>query len=274
MQSGDEVAMGWGLGPASVKAGQPAAADDLHPGFVVIPGGAEGTFHTQGRTAYISPLTPQQRSAIIERNTHGNLAFRAIKRAFDIAFSAGAITVLALPGAAICLAIVTQSPGNPLFVDRRVGRFGRPLGVLKFRSMVADADDVEKYFTPQQLEEWQRERKVDHDPRITPIGNWLRRTSLDELPQFVNVLVGQMSVIGPRPITEGELANFGPDREVYLSMRPGITGWWQVQARNDVDFASGERQRMELEYVANPTLAKDAQVFFGTFGAMHDKTGK
>ena len=223
---------------------------------------------------YTSPYTAAERQRFIDRNIHGQLGYRIVKRAFDVVFSGAVITILAIPSAAVCIAIYVQSPGNPFYVDKRVGRFGKPLGVLKFRSMVTDAGNVEKYFTPEQLETWHRERKVDEDPRITAIGNFLRKTSLDELPQFLNVFAGQMSVIGPRPITEEELKNFGPDKDLYLSVLSGITGWWQVSARNNADFLSGERQRLELEYVTGRSFAKDVQVFLGTFGAMAKKTGK
>ena len=223
---------------------------------------------------YASPFTDEERRRLIAENLAGHLGYRFVKRAFDVLFSGAVIAVLAIPGAAICIAINAQSPGNPFYVDKRVGRFGKPLGVLKFRSMVTDAGNVRKYFTPEQLQTWHRERKVEDDPRITAIGNFLRKTSLDELPQFLNVFVGQMSVIGPRPITEEELENFGPDKDLYLSVLPGITGWWQVNARNNADFLSGERQRLELEYVTGISLAKDLQVFLGTFGAMAKKTGK
>ena len=223
---------------------------------------------------YTSPYTAAERQRFIDRNIHGQLGYRIVKRAFDVVFSGAVITILAIPSAAVCIAIYVQSPGNPFYVDKRVGRFGKPLGVLKFRSMVTDAGNVEKYFTPEQLETWHRERKVDEDPRITAIGNFLRKTSLDELPQFLNVFAGQMSVIGPRPITEEELKNFGPDKDLYLSVLSGITGWWQVSARNNADFLSGERQRLELEYVPGSSLATDVQAFLGTFGAMAKKTGK
>ena len=241
-------------------------------GFRVIYSNADG--ETPAGVNYVSPYGEAQRRRLIEENLTGHLGYRIVKRTFDIVFSGAVIAVLAIPSAAVCIAIYVQSPGNPFYVDKRVGRFGRPLGVLKFRSMVTDAGNVEKYFTPEQLETWHRERKVENDPRITAIGNFLRKTSLDELPQFLNVFVGQMSVIGPRPITEEELENFGPDKDLYLSVLPGITGWWQVNARNNADFLSGERQRLELEYVTGRSLAKDLQVFLGTFGAMAKKTGK
>lgn len=143
--------------------------------------------------------------------------------------------------------------------------------MFKLRSMVADADNVEKYLNPVQRAQWERERKVDGDPRVTRVGWLLRRTSLDELPQFLNVLKGDMSVVGPRPITRDELAWFGKDVDEYLSVPMGVTGLWQATARNGATFESGERQRIELKYVRDAGFAMDARCFFGTFGAMFGK---
>lgn len=112
---------------------------------------------------------------------------------------------------------------------------------------------------------------MDDDPRVTRVGRFLRKTSLDELPQFLNVLAGQMSVIGPRPVVEEELAAYGDDAGELLSAKPGITGWWQVQARNDATYGDGSRQELELYYVRNASLAIDAKVFLRTFSIMFGK---
>lgn len=140
--------------------------------------------------------------------------------------------------------------------------------------MVEDSDDVDKYLNADQLDQWRRERKVNDDPRITRIGRFLRKTSLDELPQFLNVLAGSMSIVGPRPVVEEELGAYGNDVAEFLSMRPGITGWWQVSARNDATYSDGSRQELELYYVRNATLALDVRVFLKTFAAVFGKTGK
>lgn len=135
--------------------------------------------------------------------------------------------------------------------------------------MVADAHiSPEKYMTPEQLAIWRREQKLDDDPRITKIGRFLRNTSLDELPQFINVLTGDLSVIGPRPVTLEETYEFGNAREEFLSCKPGITGWWQVISRNDSTWADGSRQLIELFYVRHQSFSLDARVFVKTFKAM------
>ena len=201
----------------------------------------------------------------------GRLGYRFVKRAFDIAFSLCATIAGLIPVALLCLAVRLESPGSPIYLQERVGYRGKPLRILKLRTMVADSDDVEKHLSPEQLDQWRRERKVDDDPRVTKVGHFLRKTSLDELPQFLNVLAGQMSVVGPRPVVEDELAAYGDDAAELLSVKPGITGWWQVRARNDATYEDGNRQELELFYVRNASLAMDARVFSRTFGIMFGK---
>ena len=196
------------------------------------------------------------------------LMYRLAKRAFDIAFAGAVCFVGLVPGAILCAAIAADTKGSPIYSQVRVGRYGKPFRIYKFRSMVADADDVEKYLAPEQLATWRLERKVNDDPRITRLGRAIRKLSLDELPQFVNVLLGQISVIGPRPITYDELALFGDDAARLCSVPGGITGLWQASARNDATFESGERQAIELEYIRNAGFRTDVRCFLGTFDAM------
>lgn len=194
--------------------------------------------------------------------------YRAVKRAFNIAFSAAVCVIGFVPGLVLAAVIAVDTKGSPIYVSKRVGYRGREIGVLKFRSMVADAWDVEKYLSPEQLRQWKTEMKVDDDPRITKIGRFIRKTSIDEFPQFLNVLAGQMSVVGPRPITRAELDWFGDDADRLLSCHPGITGLWQVVARNDASYESGMRQKIELMYVDNRCLRMDVKCILGTFGVM------
>jgi len=199
----------------------------------------------------------------------GGALYRAGKRAFDVVFSGAACALLAVPVAVACAAVVADSPGKPFFRQRRVGLAGKPIYIFKLRTMVADADEhPERYMTPEQLETWRREQKLDDDPRVTRVGRFLRRTSLDEVPQFLNVLMGDLSVIGPRPVTEEETYEFGDARGEALSVRPGITGWWAVTDRNDATWANGTRQARELYYVRHASAALDLKVFARTFAAM------
>lgn len=226
-----------------------------HPARSAIKRGVEG-----------SSAAPAEGGRISSR-----FAYRFLKRAFDIVFSLVVIAALLVPSLLLCLAIRLESPGSPIYSQKRVGRGGRLIRVLKIRTMVSDADDVSKHLTSEQLDQWEKERKVEDDPRVTRVGRILRATSLDEVPQFLNVLKGDLSVIGPRPVTRDELAWFGDDVEEYLSVPMGITGLWQATTRNDTTFESGERQRIELEYVRNAGFAMDARCFLGTFGAMFGK---
>lgn len=204
-----------------------------------------------------------------------NFYERFIKRPLDVVASLAVIVVMVIPVAIICLAVRLESPGAPVFFHARVGKNGRMFGMLKLRTMYADAEEnMDKYLSAEQLVQWETEHKVIDDPRVTRVGRVLRKTSLDELPQFFNVLVGQMSVVGPRPVTPEELAYYGDDADEVLAMRPGITGYWQAFARNDATWESGERQSMELHYVRNVSAAMDARVFFHTFGAIIGLTGR
>lgn len=202
-----------------------------------------------------------------------SFGYRFFKRLFDIVFSLCIIVAGAIPGLLLSMAVAIDTKGPPIYSQTRVGKWGRPFKIYKFRTMVADSDNVEKYFTPEQLEVWKRERKVDDDPRITKLGRILRATSLDETAQFVNVLLGQISVIGCRVITFDELKWFGDSRELLLSVPPGITGLWQTGPRNHATFESGLRQELELSYSKNASLALDAKIFFRTFRVIIERTG-
>jgi len=202
---------------------------------------------------------------------HRSLGYRFAKRAFDIAFSTVVIVVSFIPCILLSIAIAIDTMGSPIYTQERVGYLGKPFRIYKFRTMVADADDVEKHLTPDQLFQWRREHKVDDDPRITSLGKMLRRTSLDEIPNFLNVLKGDMSVIGPRAVTSEEIEWFGAEAKTVLSVPAGITGLWQATQRNNATFASGNRQRIELEYVYNAGFAMDIRCFISTFGVMFGK---
>lgn len=205
----------------------------------------------------------------------GGALYHGAKRAFDVVFSACVVALGLIPGAILCAAIRLDSPGAPFFRQRRVGKGGRAIRIWKFRTMVADAHEhPERYMTPAQLGEWRREQKLDDDPRVTRVGRVLRKYSIDEFPQFLNVLAGDLSVIGPRPVTEEEVLEFGDGAGEFLSCRPGITGWWQVTERNTATWANGDRQMLELFYVRHASLALDLRIFVRTFKAMAGGTGK
>ena len=176
------------------------------------------------------------------------------------------ILVLLAPLMAAVAFLIWRRDGAPvLFAHYRVGHDGKLFRCMKFRSMYRDAermlaDLLER--DPAARAEWQREQKLQRDPRITPIGHFLRRTSLDELPQLFNVLRGEMSLVGPRPITVGELTRYGRVRWHYLSVRPGMTGLWQVSGRNNTSY--DERVALDRRYVEERSMWMDLRILVKT----------
>lgn len=183
------------------------------------------------------------------------------RRAFDLVFSLVAILLTVPVFLLVALAVGFSSPGPILYVHRRVGRGGRDFPCLKFRTMRPDADRVLADVLaarPDLATEFARSQKLKDDPRVTGIGRVLRRSSLDELPQFLNVLVGHMSVVGPRPVTRAELHHYGDHSTELLSVRPGITGLWQVSGRNELSYT--ERVALDLRYVHERRLVTDLAI--------------
>lgn len=188
------------------------------------------------------------------------------KRAFDIVISFIGLVVTAVPMALIALAIRLESPGCPIYIHHRIGKNGKDLPLLKFRSMYRNADELFEQFTPEQKAEWEENFKLEHDPRITRVGNFLRLSSLDELPQLINILKGELSLVGPRPIVAKELEKYGENKEKFLSVTPGLTGYWQAYARSDCSYE--QRIKMELTYVEKANFRWDMKIILATFGAV------
>jgi exopolysaccharide production protein ExoY len=196
------------------------------------------------------------------------------KRAFDIVFSLAAIVFLAPILLAIAALLLWREGGPVFFAHERIGRGGRRFRCLKFRTMVPDAQARLAELLaadPVARAEWEATRKLTNDPRISCLGDILRRTSLDELPQFVNVLRGEMSVVGPRPIVAEELPLYREHMADYLSVRPGITGLWQVSGRSDTTF--DERVALDARYVRERSLAGDLWIVLRTVGALLGQKG-
>jgi Undecaprenyl-phosphate galactose phosphotransferase WbaP len=198
---------------------------------------------------------------------------RFIKRCFDIVVSGTALFLLS-PWLLAIAALVKLDGGNALYSHRRLGLNGKPFGCLKFRSMVVNAGAVlDRYLSenPSARAEWQKTQKLRDDPRITRIGAFLRRRSLDELPQLINVLKGDMSLVGPRPIVAAEIKRYDNDIAHYYRVRPGITGLWQVSGRNDVSYS--RRVEMDGWYVRNWSLWHDIAILCKTFPALLSREG-
>ena len=199
-----------------------------------------------------------------------------VKRLFDI-FSSFALIVFLSWFILIILIINTfATKGAPIYIDKRVGRYGKELKLLKFRSMYKDAQEKpEKYFNEEQMKQWHKERKVVNDPRITEFGKFLRKTSIDELPQLFNIFIGTMSVVGPRPIVKKELEiNYTKEQaEILLSAKPGLVSHWAVNGRNLIGYNTGERQKLELEYFEKRSLLYDLGMIFKAAFVVFKKKG-
>lgn len=228
------------------------------------------------------PLLPELNEAkrpvdvAVPRRLEGASRFypRYGKRAVDLLL----VALMALPVGLVVavLAIVIAAGGvSPIFGHRRIGKGGRVFQCWKLRTMVPDAEarllrHLET--NPQAAQEWAETQKLAHDPRVTRVGRFLRRSSLDELPQLWNVLRGEMSIVGPRPVTEAELDRYGTARAAYLAMRPGITGIWQVRGRNSLSYI--KRIAMDVEYAENCTAKEDAAILLRTVPVVIKLSGR
>ena len=196
------------------------------------------------------------------------------KRIFDVIIASITLFVFLLLFAFVVLLLKLSDPGPVVFRHIRVGQGGRRFACFKFRSMVLDSDKVLKTLLesdPAARKEWDRTQKLANDPRITPVGKFLRQSSLDELPQLINVIRGDMSLVGPRPIVPSELTRYGDKLSLYLQARPGITGIWQVSGRNDCGY--DRRIEMDANYVRNWRFSTDFVILLRTLGAVLAQRG-
>lgn len=185
-----------------------------------------------------------------------------VKRIIDI--------IIGVIGLIICLPIFViigiiikiDSKGPIFFKHKRIGKHGKKIEIYKFRTMMDNAEEAMKNFTEEQKKEFAENFKLENDPRVTRVGKILRKTSLDELPQIINILKGEMSIIGPRPIVKSELEKYGNNQGKFLSVAPGLTGYWAANGRSDVSYE--ERMALELYYVENRSLILDLKIFFKT----------
>ena len=191
------------------------------------------------------------------------------KRLFDVVAALGGLIFLSPVMITLAVLVRAQDGGPALFAHTRIGKNGKPFQCYKFRSMVIDAQQrLENLLAtdPEAAAEWARDQKLRKDPRVTGLGRFIRRTSLDELPQLFNILKGDMSVVGPRPIITDEMVRYGAHIEDYLSVTPGVTGPWQVSGRNDVSY--DERVQMDAGYARNWTVLGDIWITLKTVPAV------
>ena len=224
--------------------------------------------------SYAHSANPDHHGPQLDPGVLRSLSFRFGKRLFDVAFSAAALIMLS-PVLLVCvIAILIDSPGPVLFRQRRLGKGGKEFRIVKFRTMRPDAEAVLNDLLerdPVARAEWQKDRKLRADPRVTRVGRFLRRSSLDELPQFWNVLAGEMSVVGPRPIVSAEIPLYRRAWNAYCAVRPGVTGLWQVSGRNDTGYE--RRVQLDQEYVSRWSATLDVNIVFRTIRCIVDAAG-
>jgi Undecaprenyl-phosphate galactose phosphotransferase WbaP len=219
--------------------------------------------------------------SVATRPTHAHrngpeklVRYRVVKRGLDLALVALCLPVLLLLIAAIALAIRMTSPGPIFFSHRRIRGHGRFFSMWKFRTMcVNSAEVLERHLAadPEAKAEWRKTHKLRNDPRVTPVGEFLRRTSLDELPQIWNVITGTMSLVGPRPIVAAEVEKYGEWFADYCMVKPGVTGLWQVSGRSQLSYP--ERVQLDRLYAQNWTLTGDLKILARTLSSVANQDG-
>ena len=194
-----------------------------------------------------------------------------VKRIFDLVISTIGLIVLSPIFLILAIIVKLDSKGPVFFAHTRYGKNGKKFKMYKFRTMYENAQDMINDFTPEQMKEWKENFKLQDDPRITKVGKFLRKTSLDELPQIVNIMKGDLSIIGPRPVIEEELEKYGENKEKFLSVTPGLTGYWQANGRSSTTYE--QRMEMELYYIDHISPKLDFKIFFKTIESVIKKEG-
>ena len=210
----------------------------------------------------------ESEEVILDNESNSYLIFKKIMN-FIISFIA--LVTLSPILLIISLIIKIDSEGPVIYKHYRLGKNGKVIGVYKFRTMVKNADEVFRNFTKEQKEEYEKFFKLENDPRITRVGDFLRKTSLDKLPQILNILKGEMSIIGPRPVVLDEIKKFGNLKDNYLNVLPGLTGWWACNGRSNTTYE--KRIDLEMYYIDNQSLKLDIECFFKTILAVFKRNG-
>lgn len=214
----------------------------------------------------------------IENNNKGesqsvpvNKVYLFTKRIFDIVSATIGLIIFSPLYLGITIWVRVDSKGAAFFGHKRIGQNRKTISVYKFRSMVTNAQEVLENFTPEQKAEFEKNFKLENDPRITKAGDFLRKTSLDELPQLINIIKGDMSVVGPRPIVEKEIEKYGEYADKFFSVKPGLTGYWQANGRSDTTYE--ERVQMDMYYIDNRSFWLDIKIIFQTVISVIKKEG-
>jgi len=212
--------------------------------------------------------------AFSTRNNLLNPVDKTFKMFFDLVMTTVLIILFSPILILLYIVVFVATKGKPVFKHERIGKGGKPFGVYKFRTMYPNADTLLKELLESDVsirEEWEKEFKLKNDPRITKVGQFLRKTSLDELPQLINVIKGEMSLVGPRPIVQDEIRKYGTYFNYFKAVRPGITGLWQISGRNDVDYE--ERVQLDTWYVRNWSIEQDLIILIKTIVTVLLKKG-
>ena len=210
-----------------------------------------------GYNESVLTLENEENKVVVKKNY-----YKYTKRILDIVLSSiGFIVLLPIFGM-IALCVKLDSRGPVFFKHKRIGKNGKEIYIYKFRTMVKNAEDMIKDFTPEQAKEFRKNYKLKDDPRITKVGKVLRKTSLDELPQLLNIIKGELSIIGPRPVIEEELEKYGDNKKKFLSVTPGLTGYWAANGRSCTSYE--ERMELELYYVDNMSFKLDVKILIKT----------
>ncbi len=206
-------------------------------------------------------------------NVKSDILYRFIKRTFDIIISLLSLILLSPLFLIIVVLIKLDSKGKAFYKHKRIGKNGEIIYLYKFRSMYSDSKErlEELLKDPKIKKEWEENYKLDHDPRITKVGSFLRKSSLDELPQLLNILIGNMSIVGPRPVIEKEIEKYGTNKDKLLSVTPGLTGWWACNGRSCTSYE--DRMKLELFYVNNRSLILDIKIIIKTFISVIKRDG-
>lgn len=216
--------------------------------------------------------------AIDERHTYEKEIkklgiYKYIKRMIDIVLSVIGLIVLSPFFIIIALIIKLDSKGPVIYKHKRIGKNGQEIYLYKFRTMYQDADiKLQELLKNENIKkEWEENYKLKNDPRITRVGKILRKTSIDELPQIINIIKGELAIIGPRPVVKDELEKYGDNKKKFLSITPGLTGYWASNGRSDIDY--DERMQMELYYIDNITFKLDIKIFCKTIFSVIKRKG-
>lgn len=222
--------------------------------------------HNLEKSSYRYSITEMNGyNTLFVRERKISIGFAFTKRFMDIVISILALILFSPILLATAIAIKIEDGGQVFYKSKRIGQYGKEFKIYKFRSMKMNADELDNIFTSDELAQYYEEFKLANDPRVTKVGKFIRRHSIDEFPQFVNILKGDMAFIGPRPLVQMEIdINYPDDKELLLSVKPGVTGYWQAFARNNARYENGQRQKMELYYIENSCWNLDLKILLRT----------